>query len=88
MAVCRELPPLEEEEGANSVRPLPPIVKAVTELRLSATAKSMIALQATKFTDVQSDDFESGTEKVQQYKSGNVDKNSSTGVVFGQKHEE
>ena len=44
MAVCRELPPLEEEEGANSVRPLPPIVKAVTELRLSATAKSMIAL--------------------------------------------
>ena len=44
-------------------------------------------LQATKFTDVQSDDFESGTEKVQQYKSTKVDRNSFTGVVFGQKHE-
>ena len=40
---------------------------------------------ATKFIDVQSD-LEYATEKVQ-YKSTKVDRNSFTGVVFGQKHE-
>ena len=88
MAVCRELPPLEEEEGANSVRPLPPIVKAVTELRLSTTAKSLIALSMQQNSPMFNlGDFESATEKVQ-CKSTNVDRNSFTIVVIGQKHEE